>query len=137
MKEKFTLIFTLMAGVMDTVSGLMLVFLPTFTLRLMFIPAIYTDMIFIQFVGAFVLAVGSSYLIGLWSVVRGKLWSELRVVWKITAFVRLVICLFCSFAILSGRLEPSWISVPATDGLMAAFQFWWIASRRFPCVSGS
>lgn len=137
MKKRITLIFTTIAGSMDALSGLFLMLLPAFSLRMMGIPGIYTDWIFIQFVGAFVFAVGSSYLIGLWSVLRGEQWEKLSVVWQVTAFIRLVICLFCSLAIVVGRLEPQWISVPLTDGLMALFQFFWIATRRFPGTATS
>jgi cytochrome b subunit of formate dehydrogenase len=132
MKERFTLGFTAIAGLMDSVSGLMLVIAPEFTLRIMGVPVVYTDWIFIQFVGAFVFAVGSTYLIGLEAVLAKGSWLDLKVVWKMTAFIRLAICAFTGLAIYTGNLEPYWISVPATDGIMALFQFYWISGKRFP-----
>jgi hypothetical protein len=132
MNTKFTLAFTWVAGLMDSATGLLLIFFPAFTLQLMRVPAVVADMVFIQFVGAFVMAVGSTYFIGLITCLRSGDWQELKTVWKVTAFVRLVIFLFCTGVILTGRLDIHWVSVPVTDASLAIFQIYWIRSRHFP-----
>jgi hypothetical protein len=132
MNRKITLFTTAFAGLMDSATGILLMLSPAFTMSLMGIEAVYQEDIFIRFVGGFVFGVGSSYLLGLMSVVRGCGWRELRVVWKMTAWVRLVILLFTSVAILSGSLSADWFGVPLTDGALACFQIFWIITGRFP-----
>ena len=121
-----------LAGAMDSLSGLMLVFFPGLSLGLMGVPQAYTDWIFVSFVGAFVFAVGVTYLYGLWSVRVGEAWAEVRTIWKMTAWIRSVVSLFTAISILAGFLSPHWLTVPVTDGLLAAFQFYWLVARRFP-----
>lgn len=132
MERKLIKAITLLLGLMDTATGMLLVLSPQATLRLMAIDVVYTDWVFIRFVGAFVLAVGSTYLLGLLSVIRGNNWQELRQVWKMTAWIRAIICLFTTGSIAAGWLDPSWAGVPLTDGMVAAAQIYWLSRRPFP-----
>jgi H+/Cl- antiporter ClcA len=87
--KKYTTLWSLAVGAMDASTGLLLVFAPQFTLKLMKIPPLDpAAWVFLQWIGAFVGAVGLSYLFALRSD------QERAVVWKITALVRLVIAAF-------------------------------------------
>lgn len=76
----------------------------------------------VSFVGAFVGAVGLSYLWALAQWRRSGSPAVLREVWKFTALVRLAAGGFAAFAILSGALEPGWWTVPAFDLSLAVLQ---------------
>ena len=135
MERKLILILTLFMGTVDAVTGMLLMFLPEMTLGLMGINISYTDWVFIRFVGAFVFGVGTSYLFGFFAVLKRNNWEEMGFVWKITAWVRLVIFVFMSVSIMTGLLEPSWIAVPVTDGSVALLQGYWVFIRRSPFLN--
>lgn len=105
---------TLLAGAMDSCTGLLLIFAPRLTCRLMGLSAM-PDLGFLPLVGAFVAAVGFSYI---WGLRRGRL----RVTWELTALVRGVIGTFVAVSILTGRLAPGWLSVAAADLGLALLQ---------------
>lgn len=106
---------TLLAGAMDACTGLLLIFAPRLTCRLMGLSAI-PDVDFLPFVGAFVAAVGFSYF---WGLRPGRL----RATWELTALIRSVIGTFVSVSIVSGKLAPGWLPVAATDLGLALLQF--------------
>jgi hypothetical protein len=108
------------AGVLDFSTGLGLVFLPALTLRLMGVdPVVGIAETYLRFLGVFVGLVGFSYL---WALRRGP--AALRLVLALTVFFRFVVGFFCVWALATGRLEPAWASVPATDFALAAGQAW-------------
>jgi uncharacterized protein YjeT (DUF2065 family) len=110
---------------MDASSGLLLMTLPSLTLKLMRVTSVGDDsLVFIRFIGAFVFSVGCLYLFALRSLVTTRRWGSVWFVFLITAWVRTVICLFTTIAITQGALSLEWISVPITDGLLAVFQLW-------------
>jgi hypothetical protein len=113
----------LLAGLMDASSGLLLMLNPGFTLALMRVPAVTSETwVFVRFVGAFVFSVGCLYLFAFRSVSLTQNWSYVRFVFGATAWVRAVICIFTTLAILQGALAVEWGSVPLTDGILACFQ---------------
>jgi len=130
LKKRIVAIFCLLAGAMDASSGCLLVVAPAWTLHLMGVPPVdATSLVFIQFIGAFVFSVGSLYLFALASIFRTSSHLPLYFCLWVTGWVRLVICLFTSHALFSGTLPVEWLSVPLSDGLLAALQFWMIRRR--------
>jgi len=112
------------AGVLDLGTGLGLVAAPAVMLRLMGMNEIFGDLVYLRFVGAFVGAVGFSYL---WALRQRRLTGDpalLRAVLEITIIFRLAAGGFAAWAILRGWLMPAWASVPATDFFLAAAQGW-------------
>jgi hypothetical protein len=115
-------------GAMDACTGLLLLFVPTLTLRLMGLQAIGAEArIFLSWMGAFVFGVGASYFFAL----RGRSPEEGEMIWKMTALVRAVIACFVVTKVVQGALEPLWLSVAATDAFVALVQLigikqrWW------------
>ena len=82
--------------------------------------------IYLRFIGVFVGMVGFSYL---WASRRGA--ATLRTVLGLTAWFRLAVALFSTWAIATGRLAPAWSSVPATDFFLAATQAWLLRQGIF------
>jgi uncharacterized protein YjeT (DUF2065 family) len=114
----------LAAGALDFCTGLGLVVAPALLLRLMGMGETFGDMVYLRFVGAFVWAVGFSYL---WALRRRQLTGDatlLRATLEITIIFRLAAGSFAAWAILRGWLMPAWASVPATDFFLAATQGW-------------
>lgn len=125
--EKFARGLALVAGGLDFATGVALVFAPALTLQLMRAGSIGSEAeTFLRFTGVFVGLVGFSYL---WALRRGR--RELAAILALTRWFRLVVGVFCSWAILSGRLPPAWWSVPVTDLGLAALQSWLLAQGVF------
>ena len=78
---------------------------------------------FVNWVGAFVFAVGLSYA---WALSR----ESLPVVWKITALVRSVIAVFLIGKVLAGSMPANWLGVAVCDGFVALVQFVVLWRRR-------
>ena len=130
--QLFIHVFSLLAGLMDSMTGLLLILFPEMTLKLMGIPGEMHPPALIGFIGAFVLANGSLYL---WAQVIGKRqspWLILQHIWLVTAWVRICVGLTTGVSVLNGQLMLAWISVPITDLFVAGIQLYWIRSNRFP-----
>jgi hypothetical protein len=115
------------AGAMDFTTGLGLVFAPTRVLPLMGVAAPAGDgLVFLRWVGAFVGAVGASYLL---AVARGgsaRLWAVL----EFTIPFRLAAGGFAATAIALGWLPATWASVPVADFALVAAQAWLLRAAR-------
>lgn len=106
------------AGAMDFATGLGLVFAPAIALALMRVAVPAGEaLIFLRWVGAFVAAVGATYLWGAWECRR-----LLRPVLELTVPFRFAAGTFSLVAIARGWLSPAWMSVPATDFVLVALQ---------------
>lgn len=113
--------FALVAGAADFSTGAGLLFLPALTLRAMGVVAPAGDALtFLQFVGAFVGAVGASYLVGLGSRRLDRLWA----VFRVTLLFRLAAGAFVAWAVWRGQLEVRWLSVTLTDVAVGVVQIW-------------
>ena len=111
------------AGAMDLATGLGLVFVPGLALSLMGVAAPSGDgLVFLRWVGAFVGAVGASYLL---AGLRGGA-GRLRGVFEFTVAFRLAAGGFSAAAIVLGWLPLGWVSVPVTDLALVVVQVAWL-----------
>lgn len=115
-------------GSMDACTGILLIFFPTMTLQLMGLaPVSQEAQVFLSWMGGFVFSVGVSYYLA--AGTKHALQGE--TIWKSTALVRAVIACFVTTQVLRGNLEPLWLSVAFTDGIIAIVQgigikkHWW------------
>lgn len=105
------------AGGMDAVTGLLLIVAPAMVLRLLGIaPLVAEALIFLNWVGVFVLAAGLSYGLALTGRARGE------AVWMFTGLVRILVAIFLSIRVITGAMETAWLLVAVSDGLVAAGQ---------------
>jgi hypothetical protein len=131
-KSTVSLTLALFAGAMDTVTGILLMVLPRFTLSLMGLSAAEEALVYVQFIGAFVFGVGSLYLWGFCGARFLGLWGGLAGIFYATAWVRFVIFVFVTLAVLGGLLESLWITVALTDGALAVAQVLWLWRGGIP-----
>lgn len=116
------------AGSMDFATGLGLVFAPATALALMGAAAPGAEaLVFLRWVGAFVGAVGASYLLAL---ARGGD-ARLRAVLEFTIVFRLAAGGFSAAALGLGWLPWVWASVPAADFALAGAQAWLLRREDF------
>lgn len=112
-------------GTMDATTGLLLMLTPGWTMRLMGVHPIGAEaQVFLSWMGAFVFSVGASYFL----VLRGNESGRGEMVWRMTSLVRAVVAVFVITKVAQGVLEPLWLSVAATDGLVAMGQ--WIGIQK-------
>lgn len=110
------------AGTMDLATGAGLVIAPAWTLARMGVDAPGAEaLVFLRWVGAFVGAVGASYLVAL---ARGGDGRPLREVFVTTLLFRLAAGGYCAAAVATGALGPRWLVVAAIDLGLAAAQAW-------------
>ena len=120
------------AGGMDFCTGIGLVATPATMLGLMGakIPDGASADVFLRWVGAFVAAVGASYLMAL--ICGGS--SRLRTTLELTALFRFAAGLFSLCAIMSGELGLGWAGVPAGDLALVAAQIWLVRRKGWDDV---
>lgn len=112
------------AGSMDLATGIALVAMPAVMLSLMQVEAVQgAELVYLRWIGAFVGAVGASYLFALAAGGRARL----RAVLEFTLLVRLAVGFFTAVALGRGWLGMAWASVPVTDLTLAAAQIWLLA----------
>lgn len=117
------------AGTADFCSGLGLAFVPAQILPLIGLAVPGAEaLIWLRWVGAFVWAVGASYLLAL--LLGGE--ARLRTLLELTIPFRLSAGVFSTVAIANGWLSLGWTSVPATDFALVIAQVWLL--RRWTTV---
>ena len=126
-KTRFLKIWSVMVGAMDALTGLLLILAPGVVLRLLEIEAPSHDaMVFLSWIGVFVMAVGLSYGFAL-----GRHRGHGETVWMFTSLARSLVALFLIIHITMGNMAPAWAVVAAGDGLVALVQMvilrkgWW------------
>lgn len=128
MKGRGPLLFCLLAGGGDALTGALLLAAPRLVLRLLGAAVPEGDLIFLRFVGVFVGSVGLAYLYP-WLVRERS--SRVVAALEITAGIRLAVALFLGCALMSGRLDLPWATVGAYDALAAMAQLGLLAQGHF------
>lgn len=131
-KTMFLKFWSVAVGSMDALTGMLLIFAPTQVLRLLKIEAHSPDaMIFLSWIGVFVMAVGLSYGLAL-----GKRRGAGEAVWMFTSLVRILVAVFLVIQITREIMAPAWLLVALSDGLVALVQMvilrkgWWREAQR-------
>jgi hypothetical protein len=122
-------LYQYLAGLCDTVTGLLLIAAPAWTLGLMGLTIIPQPVAFVRYIGVFVLSVGISYP---WAALGWPLSTHAHIgwttQWKLTALIRTLVALFIVWQVATAALESKWISVAFSDGTFALIQ--WIGLRK-------
>lgn len=124
LRRQLAATYTAVAGGIDALMGPWLVFAPASALAAMGAePEFGEDLLFVSFVGAFVGAVGWSYLWALWRWLRRGDTVFLRAVWRVTILLRLAAGSFVVAQLALDNLDLGWFGVPLADFLFAGIQF--------------
>jgi len=114
-------------GLMDTFTGLGLIGWPAGTLALMG-ATVARDPTLVRYIGTFVLGVGLCYLVLAARSRQRVPWAGAAGIWVATALIRSLVAVFVTTALCVGALEPAWVAVTVTDGLVATVQ--WAALKK-------
>jgi len=122
MKRQILFGYQLLTGLSDSATGMLLIFAPALTLRLMHLQVSPDALPFLSYIGAFVLSVGIACLYGGVLTMRAASAPKLEVVWLLTAITRGLVAIFIISQLLTGALETGWITVAISDGALALAQ---------------
>ncbi len=116
---------------MDALTGLLLIFVPARVLGLLGIQPPSADaLVFVSWIGVFVMSVGLSY--GLVFLKR----RHGEAVWAFTSLVRMAVAVFLTARVLGETMEKSWMLVAVSDAAVALVQIvilrlgWWREGQR-------
>lgn len=122
MNRKMLLLYQLLTGLSDSLTGTMLMIAPAEALLLMHVPAPAAGLVFVAYIGAFVFAVGLCCLYGALLILRGDSARQLATVWLLTALMRASVAVFVTQQVLAGTLAAAWLPVAAFDGACVLIQ---------------
>ena len=122
MTRRWLLYYQWITGASDLVTGICLIVAPALTMHLMHLLVEPEALIFLSYVGVFVLSTGVACLYGASVVSRGGGGAKIEVVWLLTAITRGLVAVFALGNIAVGRLEAGWATVGLFDGLLALLQ---------------
>jgi hypothetical protein len=122
MSRSILLGYQLLTGISDTLTGALLLVAPELTLGLMHLAAPADALIYISFIGAFVLSVGLACLYGARLVYQEGSRTKLQVVWLLTALTRASVAIFVIGQVLACALTAGWLTVAAADGACVLIQ---------------
>ncbi len=114
--------YQLLTGVSDASTGVLLMIAPALALQLMHLRAPSDALIYVSFIGAFVLSVGLACLYGALLAYRRGYRSGLEIVWLLTAFTRAGVAIFVMEQVLVSALEAGWSLVAIFDGACVLIQ---------------
>ena len=117
-------------GICDLLTGIFLIFDPEFTLKMMLIKDLPGQLVFLKYIGSFVLCTGAYYFLPFfyWSN-PGNFKIFTKHVWICTSLARLIIACFVITQIVLGALSLDWISVPISDLSIAVIQIYYLRIR--------
>ncbi|MCU0797658.1 MAG: hypothetical protein MUF31_17185 [Akkermansiaceae bacterium] len=120
--KKICLAWSGVVGLMDALTGLMLIVCPAWVLSQLGLAEMAGEsMLFLRWIGVFVASVGMSYA---WAF-RG----DGSAVWRFTSLVRVMVAVFVTANIVAGSLAPAWAGVAVTDAVVAAVQIYGLVRR--------
>ncbi len=128
MNRTALLLYQLLIGLSDTCTGALLVVTTALTLQLMHLHAPQDALVYISFVGAFVMGVGLSCLYGAYITLCDGCERKLTTVWLLTALMRASVAIFVTAQVLAGALATAWTTVALFDGICVFIQI--IGMRR-------
>jgi hypothetical protein len=122
MNRPILIVYQLLIGLSDTITGSLLIAAPEFTLGMMRLHTPDNALVYLSFVGAFVLSVGLACLYGAYLMIRRGGQCKLEVVWLLTAIIRASVAIFVLMQIFTHTLELGWLMVAITDGACVLIQ---------------
>ena len=114
-------------GLCDALTGVGLLLVPTLILQILGTTVAPETLVFVQYIGVFVFAVGLSYFLPYFSGEQLCSRDErILYTWIVTAVIRICVASFVVVQLLLGGLGIYWLLVAVTDASLAAVQFYYI-----------
>ncbi len=107
---------------MDVCTGILLIFFPVFTLRLMGFSQMPPEMVFISWIGVFVFCLGCAYWLPFLETRRDDRKIQLNLSLRLTTLARFCVGFFVIGAIGANSLPQGWLLVGLIDLACATFQ---------------
>lgn len=130
-RVSFLKFWSIAVGSMDALTGMLLIFCPALVLKMLNIEPLPQDaLVFLSWIGVFVMSVGLSY--GLALSTRGRA----EAAWIFTSMVRILVAVFLTVRILDESLPRMWALVALADASVALVQIailragWWREVHR-------
>ena len=120
--KQFLIAYQLLAGSSDTATGVLLVFTPAWTLKLMGVVHSSFPPAATSFIGIFVLSVGLAYLYAAKLPMNAANAPRWQTVWLLTALSRTLVAGFLFWQTITKQMESAWLTVAFTDGTLATVQ---------------
>ena len=115
--------YNILAGLLDTFTGVVLIIRPDIILSIMGASEISMPDIFLRYVGVFVMATGLTYFISFLHAYYCITYIQLSlVIWTTSSLVRLCVAGFVFSQVYLGTLSVSWLLVASSDLTLALFQ---------------
>jgi len=123
--------YNLFAGLLDGLTGIILVFNPVFILSILGISAAPDSIIFIKYVGVFVFSTGASYFFSFAEKYFKIPSLNLSIlIWHITSLTRISVSIFVFIKVFQVELSMPWLLVGLSDLSLAVFQIYLIQLNR-------
>ena len=122
MSRPVLIVYQLLIGLSDAITGALLIAAPEFTLGMMRLHAPDNALVYLSFIGAFVISVGLSCLYGAYLMIRRENSCRLEIVWLLTATIRASVAIFVLTQILAHTLEAGWLTVAIAAGACVLIQ---------------
>lgn len=114
-------------GLCDALTGIGLLLVPTLVLQILGTTVAPETLVFVQYIGVFVFAVGLSYFLP-YFIGKQLCSRDQRIcyTWIVTAVIRICVASFVVLQLLLGGLSINWLLVAVTDASLAAVQFYYL-----------
>ena len=117
--------YNILAGLLDTLTGIILIIKPDVILSIMGASEISMPNIFLKYVGVFVMATGLTYFISFSYRSFNITFIQLSLVlWTTSSLVRLCVASFVFSQVYLSTLSASWLLVAFSDLSLALFQYY-------------
>lgn len=122
MNRSILFAYQLLTGLSDSATGALLFVSPALTMRLMGLRVAFDALVYVSFIGAFVLSVGFACLYGALLAWRAVDKEKLQTVWLLTAITRASVAIFVFEQVLVNSLSAGWLFVAVFDGICVVIQ---------------
>ena len=122
--NKFSLFYNSAIGGCDLITGIFLIFKPSFIMNILNIQILDSEAIYLSYIGVFVFSTGFAYFIPYIHSKNGIEFSTLnKVTWILTAYTRLFVSTFVFACCYLNHLKINWTIVGITDFSIALVQY--------------
>ena len=122
MNRPILIAYQLVTGLSDSSTGALFLATPELTLQLLHLRAAPDALVYVSFIGAFVLSVGFACLYGTLLAYRARDKTKLATIWLLTGITRASVAIFVIEQVLVSSLHAGWLLLALFDGICVIIQ---------------